>query len=110
MLLEILLISSGIANAHHGWSSYDEGKTTKLEGTVEQLKYENPHGTIQLKSGDGSYFVVLAPVSRMESRGLTKDMIQVGSKVTVEAYPKESDPKELRAERITAAGKTVELR
>ena len=53
---------------------------------------------------------VLAPPSRMDTRGLTKDMLKVGTEATVEGYPNKSKPDEMRAERITVAGKTVELR
>jgi hypothetical protein len=46
----------------------------------------------------------------MDSRGLSKDMLKVGATVTIEGYPNKSKPEEMRAERITVAGKTVELR
>jgi hypothetical protein len=37
-------------------------------------------------------------------------MLTVGTTVTVVGYPNRTDPGEIRAERITVAGKTVELR
>jgi hypothetical protein len=46
----------------------------------------------------------------MENRGLTKEMLKTGATATVEGYPNRSKPEEMRAERITVAGKTVELR
>ncbi len=54
--------------------------------------------------------VVLAPPSRMESRGLAKAMLAPGQSATVHGFPHRSHGAELRAERITVAGKTVELR
>ena len=53
---------------------------------------------------------MLAPPSRMENRGLTKEMLAIGNTVTVEGYPNKGKPEEMRADRIMAAGKTVELR
>jgi hypothetical protein len=53
---------------------------------------------------------VLAPPSRMDARGLSKDMLKVGATASVEGYPSRVKPEEMRAERITVAGKTVELR
>ena len=97
------------AMAHHGWSGYEE-KAQKNEGTVKSSKYENPHGTLELEAAGKTLHVVLAPTSRMQSRGLTEPMLKAGTKVTVEAYRKKGEPSELRAERITVAGKTVELR
>ena len=54
--------------------------------------------------------VVLAPPSRMENRGLPAAMLKPGVMARVEGYPSRDDPGELRAERITIDGKTIELR
>jgi len=54
---------------------------------------------------------ILAPVSRMEARGLSEQM--VGPKqqqIVLEGYPRRDGAHEMRIERITAGGKTVELR
>lgn len=99
----------GSALAHHGWTGYSD-EIQKLSGTIEGASYSNPHGSIQLKTGDKTWEVVLAPPSRMMSRGLTEEMLKVGTSATVEGYQSTSDEKELRAERIFIAGKTVELR
>ena len=54
--------------------------------------------------------MVLAPPTRMERRGLPASMLKVGTAATVVGYPHRSVEDELRAERITIDGKTVELR
>jgi hypothetical protein len=46
----------------------------------------------------------------MESRGLPNDALAAGKKVTIEAYPRTDGTPEMRAERITVDGKTIELR
>ena len=61
-------------------------------------------------TADRKWTVVLAPPFRMENRGLAKQAIAVGQTVTVEGYINRRDANELRAERVTASGKTVELR
>lgn len=99
-----------VAIAHHGWSEYDATQTLKLTGTIEESGYEHPHGHIKLKTPTKTWVAVLAPPSRMENRGLTKDAMKVGTTATVEGYPNKGKPEEMRAERITVAGKTVELR
>lgn len=108
--LMLLVGITTIAQAHHGWSEYDQTKATTLSGTIEASGYEHPHGVVQLRTADKVWTVVLAPPFRMENRGLAKDAIAPGQKVTVEGYIHRQDGKELRAERITASGKTVELR
>ena len=98
------------AAAHHGWSGYDSSKPLSLEGTIRDAGYEHPHGYVKLETRDKTWLVVLAPPSRMENRGLPREMLKPGTKAAVMAYPKRDDPMEVRAERITIEGKTTELR
>lgn len=98
------------ALAHHGWSEYDASKPLKLTGKVVKSGYEHPHGHVQLAAKDKTWMVILAPPSRMENRGLPAAEIAAGKTVTVEGYPNRQKAEEMRAERITAGGKTVELR
>jgi hypothetical protein len=110
----ILILSHGYfvspAQAHHGWSSYDQSQTISLTGLVQRSGYEHPHGFVVLQAEGKIFTVVLAPPFRMENRGLPREAIQPGREVTVQGYALRSDPSEIRAERITAAGKTIELR
>ena len=57
-----------------------------------------------------SQIVVLAPPSRMENRGLPREVLKPGKTATVAGYPNRTDANEMRAERITVDGKTTELR
>jgi hypothetical protein len=100
----------GVVAAHHGWSSYDSGKTLNLTGKIAESGYEHPHGYVKLETPGKTWVVVLAPPSRMETRGLPRAMLAPGTTATVVGYPHRSEQDELRAERITIAGKTVELR
>jgi len=101
---------AGVASAHHGWSGYDSGTTLTVTGVIKESGYEHPHGHIRLEVPGKTWLVVLAPPSRMERRGLTSADLAVGVKVTVVGYPNRTDPVEMRAERISVNGKTVELR
>ena len=98
------------ALAHHGWSEYDSNQALTLTGTITESGYEHPHGHIRLQVPGKLWLVTLAPPSRMENRGLPKDALAVGKEATVVGYPNRSNPGEMRAERITVDGKTVELR
>jgi len=101
---------AGIAVAHHGWGSYDDTKLIKIEGPVLSLKYQNPHAEIFMNRDGKKWEIVLAPLSRMESRGLKREDIEAGKMVTIEGYARKDGTPEIRAERIIANGKTVELR
>ena len=103
-------LAAGAALAHHGWGSYDPARVVVLEGPVLESKFEFPHGEIVLEGHGKRWQVILAPPSRMENRGLPSSDLRKGSTVTVQGYPNREKPEEMRAERITAGGKTVELR
>ena len=76
-------------------------KPLTLTGTITESGYSQPHGHVELKTADKTWHVVLAPPSRMESRGLPKEALASGGQVTVQGYPHRSKADELRAERIT---------
>ena len=99
--------------AHHGWSTYDETKPVELTGVIRESGYSNPHGFVRLQVDGGKgkvWHVVLAPPSRMEARGLSREMLKKGAKASVVGHAHREKAEELRAERITIDGKTTELR
>ena len=104
------LACAPIAAAHHGWSEYDSSKPLELSGTVRESGYEHPHGHIRLEAAGKTWHVVLASPSRMQARGLARAALKPGVTAAVVGYANKSNPEEMRAERITVDGKTIELR
>jgi hypothetical protein len=96
--------------AHHGWGSYDANTVLTLDGTVAEIDPNNPHGELKLKTADKTWIVTLSPPARMAARGKPLTEIKAGDKVVAVGYPSRSRPDEMRAERITHNGFTVELR
>lgn len=105
-----LALYGATAWAHHGWSSYDADKTVKVEVPLAEVRYRNPHAEVEVDYQGKRWQVVLAPISRMENRGLPKDGLKVGKAVTIEGYPRKDGTPEIRAERITVDNKVIELR
>jgi len=110
LLAGFALASAGAALAHHGWGSYDSTKTLTLDGTVDKVIPDNPHAELMLKTSDKTWQVILSPPSRMSNRGKPITEIKAGDKVTAVGYASKSHDNEMRAERITHNGTTVELR
>ena len=108
LIVAVLLAAS--ASAHHGWSEYDSTRLLKLSGKILEFGYEHPHGYVRLETPGKTWLCVLAPPSRMEARGLAKELLKPGGSVQLEGYANRGKPEEMRAERITVGGKTVELR
>lgn len=106
----VLLMAVGTAAAHHGWSSYDAKQPLTVTGTIERVAYGNPHVTVFVAAADGTWEIVLAPLSRMEARGADADAMKVGKTIEAFGYPNREQPKEMRAERISIDGRTFEMR
>ncbi|MCU0896856.1 MAG: DUF6152 family protein [Burkholderiales bacterium] len=104
------LLAAAPVLAHHGWSEYDSSSELTVTGKIVASGYEHPHGHIRLEAPGKNWLVVLAPPTRMENRGLPRDALRAGNTATVVGYPNRSKPEEMRAERITVDGKTIELR
>ena len=98
------------ATAHHGWSSYDTTRELRLDARFTSVSWANPHGSATMTWQGRQWHVVLAPVARMEARGLSRAMIAPGKRVHLVGYPRKDGTPEMRIERVTAEGKTVELR
>jgi hypothetical protein len=111
-MLGLVLVAGSAATvlAHHGWGSYDASKPITVVGPIQTLKYENPHALITVKTADKVWTVTLAPVSRMQARGATAELVAVGKTVSAYGYASTVEKDEMRAERITVDGKTVEMR
>jgi hypothetical protein len=106
----LALACAAPALAHHGWSSYDATKTIRVTAPLSRVTWGNPHGSAQVMWQKKPWTVVLAPVARMEARGLTRAMLVSGKPVTLIGYPRRDGTAEMRIERVLADGKTVELR
>ena len=105
-----LALAAGTAAAHHGWGSYDASKVVVLDGPILESAYEFPHGEVVMEGEGKKWQVVLAPPSRLSSRGVTREDIAVGQRIKAEGYPSTVNENEMRAERLTIAGRVFEMR
>lgn len=98
------------ASAHHGWGSYDTAKKFTIAAPIDMIAWQNPHAHVMLKYENATWEVTLAPISRMERRGLNEAMLKTGTVIQAEGYPSTRREHEMRAERITVDGKVYEMR
>ncbi len=74
--------------AHHSFAIFDFQTQIPFEGTVESLKFRNPHIEMTLKSVDADgkemivNFVEGAPANMLARQGMRPDMIKVGTHIT----------------------------
>jgi len=110
LLLSILFIGVSFTLVHHGWANYDQEKVLDYTSEIQDPRYENPHSTMKIAHKKKEWLVILAPASRMQSRGISPEMLKEGKKVRVVGYPHKKIDREMRAERIFIDGKKFELR
>jgi hypothetical protein len=108
--LAVLTAGAGSALAHHGWGGFDRNAVLELSGPVVRSTYANPHGIVVLVREGQELTFELAPVSRMQARGLSEADIARGQTVKLHGYRNVGVPTLYRAEWIEAGGKRVELR
>lgn len=104
------LLVAFAAAAHHGWGNYDAERPMTVDGPITEVAFEQPHVHVRVDAAGKSWMIILAPISRMQSRGATAEVVRVGQTISAYGYPKRDDPAELRAERITVDGRTYDMR
>ena len=105
LLASVALVAIAFAapvSAHHGWGEYQD-EQFEITGTlVTPISLGGPHATAQIRVGDETWDVVLAPPPRTARAGLTDDVIPVGETVTASGH-RHHDPEtlEIKTERLT---------
>lgn len=110
LALAALMLAPVPAIAHHGWGSYEANTPITIKSTIEQVSLSNPHGMMMVMHEGKKWEVTLAPLSRMQARGATAELVAKGKQVTAYGYPKRDGTPEMRAEWIEIDNKRVELR
>jgi hypothetical protein len=110
LLLAGLALWPAAAFAHHGWGGFDRSKVLDHSGTVARSAYANPHGTLVMVKDGAELTIELAPVHRMEARGLRPEDIAPGERLRVHAYQNVGNPRVYRAEWVEVSGRRIELR
>jgi hypothetical protein len=99
-----------VYDAQHQWSAYELGTAQKLSGVLKQINFNATMPTMTIDVDGKPALVILAPAPRMEFRDLTEDMLKPGMTIGVTAYRSKARPGEFRAESITVAKRTFDLR
>ena len=81
------------AAAHHSTAAFDTGKVVKIEGTVKQFRWINPHASFKVEgvsegdSPDGLWTVEMTAPNVLINEGWTRTALKEGDKVTVFVNP-----------------------
>ena len=104
----VVLVAAAPALAHHSFAGeYDGKKPVTITGTVTKIEWTNPHARfyVDAKEADGTvthWAFELGSPNLLIRYGFTKDLLKIGSEVTVEGYQAVDGSK-------VANGKTVKF-
>ena len=80
------------ALAHHSFSMFDQNKLAKIDGTVKEYEYINPHVWLHVvtpapngKSVEWAF--EMGSVGQLNRDGWNKNTVKAGDKVSVEFHP-----------------------
>lgn len=100
------------AAAHHSAAEYEFGKTVEVEGTLVELKWQNPHILFKVRSGAGTqagptiWEFEGGSLSIMRRTNATRDKLRVGDKVRVAGNPSRRAPNRMFALNLLQADGT----
>jgi hypothetical protein len=81
------------ADAHHSTAAFDNAQVIKIEGTVKQFRWINPHasfkveGTAEADFPDGLWTIEMTAANVLVSQGWKRTSLVEGDKVTVFVNP-----------------------
>lgn len=98
-----------VAIAHHGWA-WTEEEESRLEGTITEISFGNPHSHLEIENAEGEWEVDLAPPYATERAGFVEGVAKAGDRASFTGH-RSKDPGErvFKAETITVNGKTYDV-
>jgi hypothetical protein len=91
--LAALTLGGGMALAHHSaTATYIHGNSVKIEGTLKELIWRNPHSFIKVEAPDEkgemqTWVIEGAAPGRLAEQGLTSNRLRPGDHVIVIGLP-----------------------
>jgi len=97
LLLSLIAFAAALTvstvSAHHSFgATYETGKSIKIEGTIVQFVYRNPHSFLHVEAPDESgatqrWAIEWGGTSQLAQAGVKRDSLKVGDKVIVNGRP-----------------------
>jgi hypothetical protein len=92
-IVAFLTLGSGQTFAHHSFTSvYVHGKSVKIEGTVKEFEWRNPHSFVKVEAPDEKgemqiWVIEWAAPTQLTEKGLTRTTLRPGDHVVLTGQP-----------------------
>lgn len=82
----------GSVHAHHSTAAFDNGRVVRIEGTITQFRWTNPHASIKLEGTaeggpDGLWTVEMTAPNVLINQGWKRNSIRPGDEVVMFVNP-----------------------
>ena len=87
------VVAGTTASAHHSFgATYEVSKQVKLEGTIVQFVYRNPHSFVHVQAPDENgdmqrWAVEWGGTAQLNGQGIKADTLKIGDKVVIVGRP-----------------------
>ena len=85
--LAVMGLSTSSALAHHSFAMFDAEKSIKLEGTVKEFQWTNPHSWILMTVGNDQWAIEMGAPGGLARQGWVPKTLTPGMKVTAIIHP-----------------------
>jgi hypothetical protein len=89
----VAALGASTVSGHHSTAAFDTTRVVKIEGTVTQFRWINPHASIKVDGKtasddpDGLWTIEMTAPNVLINQGWTRTALKVGDKVTMYANP-----------------------
>ena len=84
----VMLVGAGSAAAHHSYGAYYENETVSIEGTIETIRFANPHVVMTLRTdASGVYTLEWQNLVQLRHGNVGPDTLKAGDRVIVIGSP-----------------------
>ena len=83
----VLILLPGLISAHHSTNANFTQEIISVEGTIERVRFVNPHASVLIKNTDDdgkeTYWLIESGArTTLERQGVTLEHLEIGSKIT----------------------------
>lgn len=105
LLAMLTIAASSAAIAHHTYvKKYDSAKKLTLSGTIDDVRFTNPHIFFTLETAKGPWTIETESIAVAKAKGLTTTHLKSGAKATVTGWAARSGGAELGLATISFPG------
>ena len=80
-------LSVASLGAHHGYAGYQQDVVVVLEGTIQEMRFSDPHTLLQIAAVDGSYTVEWRAATQLASMGIDERTFRPGQYLVLTGSP-----------------------